>query len=902
MMSVALLSCALAAGSAGAAPAASGAASPAASSNETVLAVEVEARQAERLRAFVALTPGQPLDREAVRRAVELMFATGRFEDVPVELVRDEQGRGVTVVFRPLPAPLLAAVRVAGDRVLSAGALARIARLRPGEPLWPSRLERAARDVGLALARRGMPEALVDADAARVADGADAVFRIHAGPRVRVGRVAVEADSPVDTAALRQLARPRAGAVYRKEQADAAAEAMRRQLVRAGHWRATVELRPTYDPGLGIMDLVFHVQPGPQMKVEVRGTPGRGERAASIGDLLRDGGVSADTLAAASEQLETRLRALGYREVVVRMVSEPHESSETLVFQVEPGPRAIAASVELRGADAALLSGLHTRAGRPIVDAALDEDARTLVARLEARGHFEAAVETELPEGGGNLAVVFVARPGPRAVVRSVAVEGPAPPTEHADERPPELAVRAGLPYRLAEVARSRDALVSAWRRAGYLDVRVRPEISLSPAQDEASIRFVIEPGARNIVEHLVLAGLQRTKPEVVEREMVLRPGEAFSFERVLESQRRLSSLGIFERVSISELEPGREPRAVVVSVQEAPRTTVAWGLGYSEQDRVRGSVELTRRNLGGLGRSGSIFARASFRGSRLLANYREPWLFGKRLDSFLTGFWEEEARTSFDYSRGGGTLLVGRSVDPRTSVILRYLLQDTHVYDQRVPIDEIDRQYRTYTVSGPSASLVFDSRDDPLEPKRGVLLSADAQLSLRRLGGESFLRGYFQAASVHRLRSDLVLVVSGRLGLAESLAAETPYLPLPERFFAGGDYGPRGFAEDTVGPWLPGSNGGRYPTGGNALVLGGTELRYNLTRAFQLASFLDVGNVYTEVHDIALGELRRSVGIGVRYRTPIGPVRLDWGYVLDHKASDGDSRYRFHFTVGHAF
>jgi outer membrane protein insertion porin family len=901
MNALAFLSFALAAGSLVAPASASRGVSAAASSNETVLAVEVEARQAQRLRAFVALTPGQPLDREAVRRAVELMFATGRFEDVPVELVRDEQGRGVTVVFRPLPAPLLAAVRVEGDRVLSAGALARIARLRPGEPLWRSRLERAARDVGLALARRGMPEALVDADAVRVADGADAVFRVHAGPRVTVGRADVEADSPVDTAALRQLARPRAGAIYRKEQADAAAEAMRRQLVRAGRWRAAVELRPTYDPGRGIMDLVFHLHPGPQMKVEVRGTPGRGERLASIRDLLRESGVSADALAAASEQLETRLRALGYREVVVKLVSEAHESSETLVYQVEPGPRAIAASVELRGADPSLLAGLRTRAGRPIVDAALDEDVRALVARLSERGHFEAAFETELPEGGGNLAVVFVARPGPSAVVRSVAVEGPAPPTER-DERPPELAVRAGLPYRLAEVARSRDALASAWRRVGYLEVKVRPEISLSPAQDEASIRFVVEPGARNVVDHLVLAGLQRTRPEVVEREMVLRVGEPFSFERVLESQRRLSSLGIFERVSISELDPGREPRAVVVSVQEAPRTTVSWGLGYSEQDRVRGSVELTRRNLWGLGRSASLFARGSFRGSRLLANYREPWLFGKRLDSFVTGFWEQEARTSFDYSRGGGTLQVGRTVDLRTSLILRYLLQDTHVYNQRVPIDEIDRQYRTYTVSGPSASVVFDSRDDPLEPKRGVLLSADAQLSLRGLGGESFLRGYFQAASVHQLGSDLVLVVSGRLGLAESLAAQTPYLPLPERFFAGGDYGPRGFAEDAVGPQLPGSNGGLYPTGGNALVLGGTELRYNVTHSFQLASFLDVGNVYTEVHDIALGALRRSVGLGVRYRTPIGPVRLDWGYVLDRQASDVGSRYRFHFTVGHAF
>ncbi len=867
---------------------------------ERVRAVEIEADQAERLRSFVALTPGQPLDREAVRRAVQLMFATGRFEDVPVELVREPGQPGVTVVFRPMPAPLLVQVRVEGDRVLSSSALARIARLRRGEPLWSARLERAARDVALALARRGMPEALVEPRAVRVSKGADAVFRIHAGPRVRVGRVSIEARAPVELSALKALVRPRAGAIYRKERADDASEAMRRRLVRSGYWRASVELHPTYDPGRAIMDLAFQVEPGPRMKLEVRGASVPRELVARARDQLRDTGASADALEATRELVETHLREQGYREAVVHLVSEQRAPGEVLVCEVRPGPRAVAASVELQGAEATLLDGLRTRAGRPILDAALDEDTRTLVARLEERGHFEARVETEVPDGGGELPVVFVARPGPRAIVRSVQVDGPPLPASRDDRVPAPLAVRPGQPYRIADLASSRDTLVSSWRRSGYLDVNVRPEVESSEARDQMRIRFVVEPGVRSIVDHVVLAGLRNTRPAVVEREMVLRRGEPFSFERVLESQRRLSGLGIFERVSIADLEPGRERRAVVVNLQEAPRTTVSWGLGYSEQDLLRGSVELTRRNIGGLGRSASLFARGSFRGSRLLANFREPWLFGKRLDSFVSVFWEEENRSSFDFNRKGGTLQVGRTIDPRTSLILRYLLQDTLVYRQRVPIDEIDRQYRTYSVSGPSASIVFDSRDDPLEPKRGLFLGADAQLSLAVLGGESFLRGYFQATSVHRLSTDLVLVVSGRLGLADSLDQTAPLLPLPERFFAGGDFGPRGFAVDAVGPQLPGSNGGLYPTGGNALVLGGTELRYNLTRAFQVASFLDVGNVYSEVGRIALADLRRSVGLGVRYRTPIGPVRLDWGFVLDHRS--GEPRSHLHFTIGHAF
>jgi outer membrane protein insertion porin family len=866
---------------------------------ELVRAVRIE-RDRERLAPFVSLAPGQRLDAEAVRRSVELIFATGRYEDVRVELLRDPARPGVEVVFRPLLAPLMVAARVEGDKVISAGAARRAARLRLGEPLWPARLERAGRDVAIALARRGHLEALVAARAAREQQGAAAVFEVRAGPRVRVS--AAELDCPEEfRERLASLVRPRVGDVYIKERADAAREAMRKRLVEAERWRAAVDLEETYDPARGRMRIAFRAEPGPRTRLEVRGSELPARLLARLRQVVREGAGTADSLEAGAELVETRLRALGHRDASARAALETLEAEEVIAFEVQAGPEASVASVELRGADPALLQGLRTQPGRALEDAALGEDARLVTARLEALGHFEARVEPDVPDGGGALAVVFDARPGPRATVADVQVSSPPLPVSRDDKGPGELALRSGEPYRLADLARSRETLVSAWRRAGHLDARVRSEVSFSEARDQAHVTLVVEPGPRTIVEHVVLAGLDLTRDSTVEREMALRPGEPFSFERVLESQRRLSSLGIFERVSIAELDPSRERRRdVVVSVQEAPRTSWSWGVGYSEQDLLRGSVEVTRRNLGGEGRTASAFARGSFRGSRFLFNLREPWLFGRKLDSFLTGFWEEEDRTSFDYNRKGGTLQIGRALDARTSLILRYLYQDTHVFNVVGPIDAIDRQYRTYSVSGPSASVVFDSRDDPLEPRRGLFLGADLQLSLDALGGESYVRSFFQATRISPLRPELVFVLSGRLGLATTFADEAPLLPLPERFFAGGDYGPRGFPVDFVGPKVSGPDGVFYPTGGNAMLLGSAEMRYNVSRSFQFASFLDTGNVYPETHDVAINDLRWSAGVGFRYRTPIGPIRLDWGYVLDHQP--GEARSRFHLTIGHAF
>ena len=631
-----------------------------------------------------ASSPASPLDPEVVRRGVELIFATGRFEDVQVDLLRSEGEAGIDVVFRPIPAPLLVAVEVAGDRVISAGAIQRMARLRRGDPLWPARLERAGRDVALELARRGLLEALVEPSVRREPRGSVAVFRIHAGPRVRVSSVRVESADAVACGPAARARPPAAGRDVPQGEGRGGprvdAPAPRRGGLLARGCRARGDLRPVAraherrvpgDARAAVLDSSCAAMPS---KTVSSGRCARSCAKAAPRATASRSGPSESRAGCGAWVTATRSCA---------RASSPAGRRRPWSTTFSAGPAAQVAALELRGADPALLAGLRSEVGRPLEDGALGEDARLVRTRLEALGHFEARVDAEVADGGGSLPVVFVARAGPRAVVREVRTLSPPLPLVADAGGPEELALREGLPYRVQDVARSRETLLSAWRRAGHLEAQVTSEVLLSEAKDEARVSLVVEPGERTIVEHVVLAGLDHTRDVTVEREMLLRPGDTFSFERVLESQRRLSSLGIFERVQISELDPDRERRRdVVVRAQEAPRTSWSWGIGYSEQDRIRGSVELTRRNIGGLGRTASVFARGSFRGSRFLFNLREPWLLGRRLDSFLTGFWEEEDRTSFDYNRLGGIVQAGRALDSRTSLILRYLYQDTNVFN----------------------------------------------------------------------------------------------------------------------------------------------------------------------------------------------------------------------------
>jgi outer membrane protein insertion porin family len=866
---------------------------------ERVAAVRVEASPAEaaRLRDYLEIAAGDAYRAAAVRHAVELIHATGAYEDVRVEAERG--AAGLTLVLRLVPAPLLTGVVREGDSILEPRDLRRLSRLRLREALWPVRLERAAEEVRQALVADGYPEARVTASARPSGEGAQAVFTLRAGPRARVERARVELPGGPPTLVARLQARmaPRPGQTFRREKADEAARRMQRDLFARGYWRGAVRVQTAREPGQEEVSLAFRVDAGPRMTLEFRGWPPPGALRRDIEELLGEGGLEADVREQGAERLEDALLSEGHRTVRVSAREEARAEGAALVYDVEPGPSARVASVRTAGEEEDLPEvALATRPLAPLDDRVVATDARALQRALEEKGYPEARVEAEVPEGGGDLPVVFRLRPGPRRLVASVALESATPLPADAPSR--ELHLRPGAPYRLRDLARDRNALLAAYRDAGYPQVEVTPEVSYTP-EGQARVVLRITPGPQVRVDHVVIAGLQTTRAEVVRRELLVKEGEPLGLEKVLESQRRLGALGIFERVTLSEMDPETpDKRSVIVAAEEAPLTTVAYGVGYAERDLLRGSVEVTRRNLFGLDRSLSTFARYSFRGSRFLATFREPWLLGRHQEFFATVFREEEDRPAFDFVRVGGLVQTVRQ-RRAWSLIARYTYQLIDTFNIVNP-DEVGREFTSSTVSGPSASLVHDTRDDPLDPRRGRFASADVQLSHEVLGGDSFVKGFLQASSYRRLNARVVLALSGRLGLARTFGEAPLLLPRPDRFYAGGDYSVRGFSLDAVGPLAAEPSGRLVPTGGNALLLGGAELRVDAGRYFSVAAFTDAGNVYSLVSDLDAGELRYTAGLGLRYRSALGPLRVDWGYKLNRRL--GESAYRFHFTLGHAF
>jgi outer membrane protein insertion porin family len=430
------------------------------------------------------------------------------------------------------------------------------------------------------------------------------------------------------------------------------------------------------------------------------------------------------------------------------------------------------------------------------------------------------------------------------------------------------------------------------------------------------------------------------------------------------DSQRRLAALGLFRRTRITEVRHGDETtRDLLVTVEEAPVTTVGYGGGVEAGQVIRAAglsglaqtqidfaprafVETTRRNLFGKNRSVNLFGRIGLHpntigtGSatssglseyRLLASFREPRVLNTRADASLTGVIEQQRRSSFNFARKIFIAEVGRRLTRGISLSGSYQVQRTKLFFDPTfdPANNflVERLFPQVLLSSFASSIASDTRDDVVDPGAGGYLSATGQLAARRIGSEVGLAKTFLVAQAFRTLPHsrrVVLAGNARVGLAngfprdvihtdgqghvvigndgQPLVDRVETLPASERFFAGGDT-MRGFALDQLGAAGTIDDRG-FPIGGNALVIVNAELRMPVRGGFGVVGFFDTGNVFARTTDIKLGELRNAVGFGLRYKSPIGPIRFDIGFKLRRHIVAGrrEDLTAFHISLGQAF
>jgi outer membrane protein insertion porin family len=624
-----------------------------------------------------------------------------------------------------------------------------------------------------------------------------------------------------------------------------------------------------------------------------------------------------NTISILLENVKRLYNEEGYLFASAKVEKQADDRSGRVIYRItiDEGPRLEVSEVIFEGLEALSQADLIAALQAEEPDAApliispevavpeqLEVNTHTLRKVIELQGFPEAAVThlVKPDETSGTVAIHYLIDEGAPVIASRVDFSG----------IPDGLATVPPVPAPLT-IPRINHAVQLLSRQlssAGYL------ESSIQTSFDEnGAITIHVQPGTQARIANLKLEGYSLIEPRVIESHLLIKEGDPLNQDRIEESKRRLLRLGLFNRVTVTTeaLSSGSSDYGVTIAVQERSPRTVSIGGGANSDLGLHVFGEAVDRGLFGDGRS--ITARLDTYYDRVEAKinqgiasltYGDPLLLGEHYTYFSDLRFQrvELENQEFDLDRVSFANYAYRSRTEQSDIQgLSWSIGHTLLKEQltNVTPGAIIGSFDSGDVrlGFVSSSLTFDRRDDPLNPQRGFSLQAESALASEVFGSEaSYLNLRGRASFVTPLASRRWTFAAGsRAGVAWTLS-DTDEIPISQRFYLGGRTTVRGFSENSLGP--RGFDGAVQ--GGDFVFAQNTELRYLLHSNIEALTFIDVGGLFLRDQGIEGADIRESTGLGIRYRSPIGPIGFDIGIPLDRRS--GESTYRFHFNIGTNF
>ena len=518
-----------------------------------------------------------------------------------------------------------------------------------------------------------------------------------------------------------------------------------------------------------------------------------------------------------------------------------------------------------------------------------------------SRGYYQARVahDLELPAEGDALTAVVYIDEGPPVVVEEVAVSlgGTALAPAERERLLGALPIARGAVFGEDAYERAVAYLRAYYRERGFARARVRKRARVDVRQGRARVAYEVASGPPSVFGEVRVAGTRAVDPEVVRRELAFRQGDPFKASLLGRTRANLMALRLFRTIRIDE-DKSRDPRvAVRIRVIEAPRHEVRFGVGYDTEEQLRGLAGWRDYDFLGGARQLGFTARASFLRRSIAADFLQPHFPGTHQRVRLIVSEDQEDEETYTNDRARFTPRLELEPLPALTAYAFYRLE----YDSLSGVNRMvarrlpDLAPHSGLLSGVGLGADWNWTDDLLDPTRGWVTSASVEPVGGFLGGKfSFVRLQGEGRRYQPLVADLAAAFRLRLGAEEPFGGSRD-VPLFERLYAGGIGSVRGYERRHVGPLIEDD-----PIGGRSLVEGSAELRHPVTERLGAAVFADAGQVSLRSFDFPLDDLRYGFGFGVRYKSPVGPLRVDLGFPLEPPR--GDARWQLHLSVGQVF
>ena len=908
------------------------------------------------------LQAGDLYSEAAVRESLRALYRTGKYDDIQAFAIAE--AGGVRVEFRARENYYVDTVRIFGLKSTQAESLTLSAlRLRVGETFRQSELQEALVRLREALEALGYYKS--DVKVQTIPHAAtrqmDILLHTELGERAQVGSMVLRSAEKVDSPELLRRSKLKPGDRIRQDTLEQAAERVRKYLVKRGHLGArVVGRRGAFDAKTNTVPVTLEVFEGPTLAVRVEGAKISQRELRRLVPVYQEGAVDEDLLQEGRRNIRDFLEAEGFFDSQVTYATEddPKEGRLMVKYTVNRGPRRRLVGVDFEGNKYFSKSLLTERLGERVArglsrgrfsQRMLADDADSIRALYESNGFPKVQVEAELVEDyqgkEGDLFVRFRVTEGPQTRVAQLTLEGN---SEIAAETLLEyVGSTKGQPYSTYNVESDRNNVLTIYFNEGFPDARFDFTAENGPAENRVNLTYHITEGRRVTVRQILYSGMEHTRLGTIRNQMRVEPGEPFRQGAIIESQRNLYNLGIFSRVQIApQNAEGLEPeKTVVVNVEEARRYTIAYGGGFEVQRgggsdptgsayRVspRGVFEVSKANIGGRGHTLSLRARASTFQYRFSGSYLAPNFLAKPSLRFeIGGFAEKESDVrTFTARKYEGSAQLVQQLSPFTTIGYRYAYRRVLVDPATLKVDPlaIPLLSQPTNVSSFGVGWIRDHRDNPAEAQRGNFNSLDSSVASDALGGTgNFIRLLAQNSTFYPI-GPLTLARSTRFGALQRFAGSiVTDIPLPERLYAGGGTSLRGFGFNQAGPRA--TTG--FPIGGEVMIIFNQEIRFPMKVPYIKGKvgggvFYDAGNIFSQISNVTLRSQPRpiplglgdffshTVGVSFRYSTPIGPVRLDFGYLLNNVRFNFQEnstspvqaarlpRFQFFFNIGSMF
>ena len=699
---------------------------------------------------------------------------------------------------------------------------------------------------------------------------------------------------------------------------------------RQGHADATISPELTYKPREQRVDCDLTIVEGPRYRVRFEGN-----RFYSDFRLRRDlvltekGNLGNMGIRRSIQNIRRHYLGAGFADV--RLNWEADDRSEAglavreVVIRIDEGRRHIVNTVILQGnrrlSSDLLYEHILTRApgtlsAGPYVAQVLSEDLVAIRALYRNRGFLEAQVteevqiektrggetnggETTSGETTAAVRVIVHIDEGPQKLVANVSIVGDAPLSSETLQEAAGL--KSGDVYVPEQVKNDENELAARISEAGYPHVKVTGVPHLSEDRTRVDIRYRVEAGPFVRLGRLFFFGNFRTRLAFLTRESGLATGNPFDLRQVLEAQRRLRDLNIFDSVQVQPvgLKERDETVHLLVTTSERRPYYFEMGGGFQTDKGIFGRAKVGDHNFLGSGKDLALSAEASEVGSRYEASLTEPRLFGTRISAGAGVYVErsEPFNQSFGVDTTGATLNLSRDWGPHLKTVLANQFERREQYrrDDEAPDENEDPQdYDPRRIFVTTPTVQWDSRDSFIRPRHGLLASLAVDFSVGIEDSlDDFVKYRLDARGFYPVLARVTLAGRVYAGYLEPYGGDQP--PEDQLFFLGGAATVRGYKENMLRYDADGD-----PVGGQLALTAGLEARIDIGRNFELIPFLDTGSIQQTLVSAGSDQFRWSYGLGLQYITPIGPVGLFYGRKIDPRP--GESSGRFHLSIGYTF